>query len=85
MKHVSTIWLSLEKTVSRALHHWPALLSYVNSHEQVEKLGKVKKIAQLLSNPEVKLYFLFLEFILVPMNEFNTAFQVSKITNKQHA
>jgi len=70
--------------VSRTLHHWPALLSYFNSHEQVEKPGKVKKIAQLLSNPEVKLYFLFLEFILAPMNEFNTAFQVSKITNNMH-
>ena len=32
-------------------------------------------MAQYLDNPEMKLYFHFLHFILAPLNEFNTLFQ----------
>lgn len=64
-------WLSLQKT----LHHWPALSSYLSSHKLVETEGKVKKLAEMFKNPEVKMYFYFLEFILGPLNEFNTTFQ----------
>lgn len=47
------------------------------NHKDVERAGgRVKKMAELLGNPEVKLYFLFLDFILTPLNEFNTLFQV---------
>ena len=75
LKHVTTRWLSLQKCVIRVLHHWPALNSYFNSHEDVEKEGRVKRVAAAL-NMEMKLYYLFLSFILGPLNEFNTAFQV---------
>lgn len=45
LKHCSTRWLSLEKCVNRLLHHWSALQSYFNSHEDVEKPGRVKGCA----------------------------------------
>ena len=70
-------WLSLQKTVTRTLHHWQALWSYINSHELVETEGKVKRLAELFKRSDVKMYFFFLEFILGPLNEFNTTFQVS--------
>ena len=78
LKHVSTRWLSLEKVVGRTLHQWDAMRSYFLSHKDVEKEGKVKKIAEYLGNPAVKLYFYFLAFILQPLNEFNVACQVCK-------
>lgn len=75
LKHSTTRWLSLQKVVSRTLHHWDALSSYFNSHDQVESDGKIHRLAHLLKNPEVKMYFYYLEFILVPLNDFNTTFQ----------
>lgn len=76
LRHSTTRWLSLEKTVNRTLHHWSSLTSYFKSHEDVEKDGKVKKLAAYFSRPEVHMYFLFLQYILAPLNEFNTTFQV---------
>ena len=75
LKHCSTRWLSLSRCVRRTLLQWPALQSYFSSHEESEKPGRVKRCADGLSNPEMKLYFQFLEFIMVPMTEFNTLFQ----------
>lgn len=79
LKHVSTRWLSLHKCVTRTIHHWPALLSYFKSHKDGDKDGRVKRVADQLENPEMKMYFHFLDFILAPLSEFNTAFQVSLI------
>ena len=76
LKHSSTRWLSLEKCVNRLLEHWPALLSYFNSHDDVEKPGRVKRCAAYLRDHEVRLYYHFLSFILQPLNDFNTMFQV---------
>lgn len=42
IKHSSSRWLSLEKCVNRLLDHWTALQSYFNSHDDVEKPGRVK-------------------------------------------
>jgi hypothetical protein len=78
LKHCGTRWLSLEKCVDRLLHHWPALQSYFNSHEDVEKPGRVKRCASYLSNPEMHLYFQFISFILQPLNDFNTMFQADE-------
>ena len=41
------------------------------------RCGRVKRIADLLADPVVKLHLLFVEFILAPLNEFNTTFQVN--------
>ena len=76
LKHSSTRWLSLEKCVNRLLEHWPALLSYFNSHDDVEKPGRVKRCAAYLRDHEVRLYYHFLSVILQPLNNFDTMYQV---------
>ena len=75
LKHASTRWLSLEKCVNRFLQQWPALLSYFESHEDRERPGRVKRCADYLASVEMKAYFVFLSFILQPLNSFNTIFQ----------
>lgn len=77
--HVSTRWLSLHKCVTRTIYRWPALLSYFNSHKDGDEDGRVKRVADQLESPEMKMYFQFLEFILAPFSEFNTVFKVSLI------
>ena len=44
-------------------------------HEDVEKAGRVKRIASSLKSTEVLLHMHFLDFILGPLNTFNTLFQ----------
>ncbi|XP_061162630.1 uncharacterized protein LOC133171854 [Saccostrea echinata] len=78
LKHCSTRWLSLEKCVKRLLHHWPALTSYFNSHSDVEKPGRVKRVAELLRSHEMRMTFHFLGYVLEPLNEFNTTFQADE-------
>ncbi|CAC5405763.1 unnamed protein product [Mytilus coruscus] len=53
IKHSSTRWLSLEKCVGRLLHHWSALTSYFNSHDEVEKPGRIKRCANYLNDNEM--------------------------------
>ena len=43
--HVSTRWLSLQKCVSRILHHWPVITSNFKNHVDVEKEGRLKRVA----------------------------------------
>ena len=76
IKHCSTCWLSLQRAVHRTIEQWPALRSYFRSHQDVEKNGRVKSAAKQLDSAEMKFYFLFLDFILVPLNKFNVMFQV---------
>lgn len=75
LKHASTRWLSLQRCVNRFLQQWPVLLSYFESHEDRERPGHVKWCADYLASLEMKAYFMFLSFILEPLNTFNTIFQ----------
>ena len=75
LKHCSTRWLSLQNCVNKLLHHWPALSSYFQSHDDNEKPGRVQRCASLLTNDEMHMYFHFLDFILAPLNNFNTTLQ----------
>ena len=61
----------------RLLQQWPALKSYFMSHDEVEKAGRVQRCASLLQDPEMELVYRFIEYIMGPLNEFNTTFQVS--------
>ena len=45
------------------------------SHEDVEKAGRVRRVAVSLDSTEFLLYMHFLDFILGPLNAFNTSFQ----------
>jgi hypothetical protein len=49
------------------------------SHKDTDKDGRV--MADQLENPEMKMYFRFLELILSPLCDFNTAFQVCGFTS----
>ena len=75
LKHANTHWLSLDKCINRFLQQWSALLSYFESHEDRERPGRVKRCADYLASVEMKAYFMFLSFILEPLNAFNTIFQ----------
>lgn len=75
LKHCSTRWLSLQKCVTRLLQQWPALQSYFSSHDDVERPGRVQKVRDFLTDPEMFLYYNFLSFVLPILNEFNTTFQ----------
>ena len=75
LKHANTRWLSLQRCVNRFLQQWLALLSYFESHKDRERPGRVKRCADYLASVEMKAYFMFLSFILEPLNTFNTIFQ----------
>ena len=79
LSHVETCWLSLLHVIARILELWPALVSYFTSHPDVEKQGRVRSIQRRL-NDEVKLYLLFLNFLLPSANAFNVAFQGTSYT-----
>ena len=64
----------MEKCVNRFLQQWQALLSYFESHEDRERPDRLKRCADYLASVEMKAYFMFLSFILEPLNAFNTIF-----------
>ena len=75
IKHCATRWLSLERCTKRTINQWPALRSYFNSHNDVEKPGRVRRVAEWLAGDDMRLTFEFLSYILPELNAFNT-FQV---------
>ncbi|XP_060556756.1 uncharacterized protein LOC132717332 [Ruditapes philippinarum] len=78
VRHCSTRWLSLQTCVDRYLQQWPALEAYFTSHDDAEKRGsRVFRVVECLQDPLLALIFRFLSFILVPLNDFNTTFQVN--------
>ena len=82
LKHCETQWLSLRLAINRTLDMWDPLLSYFTSHSDVEKLGKVRAIFVLMSNPNptTKVWLLFLSNILAVFDRFNTFFQSSLVS-----
>lgn len=76
LKHCSTRWLSLQRSVARTLELWPALKSYFLSHKESDKPGRVQKVAEYFASEEMHMYFMLLDYVLPSLNEFNTAFQV---------
>ena len=61
--------------MNRFVQQWPVLLSYFQSHDDVERPGRIKRCAEYLGSVEMKAYFRFLSFILQPLNVFNMLFQ----------
>lgn len=85
LKHCSTRWLSLKKCIGRLLQQWPALKSYFASHEECERGGRVQRCTERLSSQDMYLHYLFLDFILPVLDEFNTTFQAeSALIGHQH-
>ena len=50
-------------------------MSYFESHDEVERPGRIRRIHEKLSKPLTKITLLFLQFVLPILNEFNRLFQ----------
>ena len=74
LRHCSTRWLSLERCVRKLLQQLAALKSYFNSHEECEKFDVSRDVPHFY---RIQRWSWFIEFIMGPLNEFNTTFQVS--------
>ena len=68
-----TRWVSLHQCVARMVEQWPALYSFFASTD--ERLVIVQRTLERLDNPNLKLYFLFLNEVLPLFNRFNQLFQ----------
>ncbi|KAJ4927964.1 hypothetical protein JOQ06_015764 [Pogonophryne albipinna] len=79
LRYCATRWLSLLTCINRVLNQWNALLAYFESHEDVEKPGKVRMLAGHLSSKETKFFFFFLSHALKPLVDFNVAFQAEGV------
>lgn len=65
--------------VSRILEQWPALQLFFNQKYLEERLLAAEQVHNGLNDPFVKLYFLFLNFVLPKVNALNQYFQSNKV------
>ncbi len=79
LKHCDTRWLSLRRSINRAIEMWDPLLSYFTSHPEVEKAGRVRTNYSNLSDPFNKLWMLFLHNTLIIFDTYNIYFQSTKM------
>ncbi|XP_053968897.1 uncharacterized protein LOC128870314 [Anastrepha ludens] len=72
-----TRWLSLEGVVSRLIEQWDALkLFFINCKLEVNAVRSVQ-LAEKMNN-EIKVYFLFLSYVLPLINNLNKEFQLEQ-------
>ena len=74
-KHVTTRWLSLERSVNRILSQWDALQSYFSSIKEAERPGRAMRCKEKYNSQSMKMYFKFLSYALARLNTFNLLFQ----------
>ena len=74
-----TRWLSLVAVVQRMLEQWEALKLFFSDMWLAEKLVAAESSFNSLHDPFVKLYFLFLDWVLPKFTEFNRFFQSDKV------
>ncbi|XP_008553290.3 uncharacterized protein LOC103575332 [Microplitis demolitor] len=74
-----TRWLSLKTVVSRIIEQWPALELYFRDQMLTIRLKSVEQIVQALNNPIIKLFYLFLDYILLKFTKLNELFQSSSV------
>ena len=61
--------------MNRILEQWQALTAYFAHSARVEKLIKAERLHGFLSNPHFKIFFIFLNFFILPkFTEFNMLF-----------
>ena len=81
IKHVTTRWLSLGKSVDRTLLQWEALRSYfLSEFEEDNSLGantvtREVRLARKFDDPFSKLYVLFVQSVMPVFDHFNTFLQ----------
>lgn len=74
-----TRWLSLSSVVERILEQWPALLLYFNDQWLALKLKAAQSIHEALNDPSIKLFFLFLQWVLPKFTQAYSYFQSAKV------
>ena len=83
IKHVTTLWLSLGKSLDRTLLQWDALESYFlcefeDNDEKTKYDDKVTREVRLVrkfNDPFTKLYVLFVQSIMPSLHTYNTFLQ----------
>lgn len=74
-----TRWLSLVAVVERILEQWEALLLFFTDMSLSEHILSADHILALLRDPFIKMYYLFLQWILPKFTTLNAYFQSSKV------
>ncbi|RXG59361.1 hypothetical protein Avbf_12032 [Armadillidium vulgare] len=74
-----TRWLSFFPAVQRILKQWDALLLFFTDMCSGERTHAAEQIYQTLSDPFMKLYYEFLEWILPKVTIMNELFQSSRV------
>ncbi|KRG03793.1 uncharacterized protein LOC26527476 [Drosophila mojavensis] len=78
LNHYEIRWLSFHCCVARVLEQWDALIAFFQEEYEVDNNLSAEYILSNLKNPTVKLYLLFLDYILALVNKFNIIFQSSR-------
>ncbi|KAB0790621.1 hypothetical protein PPYR_14935 [Photinus pyralis] len=74
-----TRWLSLNEVVGRIIEQWDALKLYFTNTWLSDRLVATEQIFNALNDPFMKLYYLFLLWILPKFTEFNKYFQSARV------
>ena len=80
LKASQTRWLSLHSCVARLIEQWDTLLQYFEMAVKRDNLLVTEKILSLMKNPILKLYFLFLDYVLPKFTGLNLMFQSAKVS-----
>lgn len=73
-----TRWLSLHAVVNRLLEQWHALQLFFAEQAFTERLASADRVVSYLNDPQVKLFYLFLDWVLPKFNKLNAYFQSEK-------
>lgn len=74
-----TRWLSLNEVVIRLIEQWNALKLYFTNSWLGDRTVASEQIFHDLNDPFIKLYFLFLKWILPKFSDFNKYFQTENV------
>lgn len=74
-----TRWLSLNAVVRRILEQWDALNYYFKAQMFTARLREVEQIVQALNYPLIKLFYLFLDWVLSKFTKLNELFQSTSV------
>lgn len=75
LRHYEIPWLSLHACVNRIVEQWSALKLYFQQQHLTEHNHSASFLHENFENSQIKLYFLFMDYILPIVNKFNVIFQ----------
>uniref|UniRef100_A0A0K8U394 HAT C-terminal dimerisation domain-containing protein n=2 Tax=Bactrocera latifrons TaxID=174628 RepID=A0A0K8U394_BACLA len=74
-----TRWLAFERVINRIVEQWLPLYLYFLDRVLEVNGTKTSYLALQMNEPDVKVYFLFLSYILKIINDMNKEFQSEKV------